>query len=601
MFFAFIISLLLTFELTLAQLYHILFEVEEENEVASASKPKCKAKETSEDVVAVISDTTKKKEASSLTINQFSDSKKEKKESFASVELKKIKPKKQTEEDIGIQTPSFDESDEEKWTPPALDLLEYTKNSVVINEKDLHASAKAIEEKLAQFGIEVSMNDVHVGPTVMQYTMRPAPGVKLSKIQGLTQDVALALQAHALRIEAPIPGTDLVGLEIPNKNRLAVSLREIFESDTFREMKSPLRIVMGRDVAGKPMVADLAKMPHVLVAGNTGSGKSVFVNTLLLSLLYQNSPNDLKLILVDPKQVELGSYNNIPHLLTPVINDAEKALSSLKWAVAEMNRRYREMAQKKVRHISEFNEQAKKEDRWPYIVIVIDEMADLMMTAGKDVEALIVRLAQMARAVGIHLVLATQRPSVNVITGLIKANVPTRVAFTVASQVDSRTIIDKAGAEALLGRGDFLFLMNGESNLTRVQSAYVTTEEVNNVVYKIRMNSPKDLETQKDLFEDEDVQEEINTVQVPGMEEKKSRGDMGDELYEEAVQVVVKHQKASATMLQRYLSVGYARAAKLIDLLEQEGVISPSEGSKPRKVYWKGQSGELDHSSDIVL
>lgn len=527
---------------------------------------------------------TSKHENSDLVIHSFSSKKQEEKKDVFGIHA--VQSKKSGKEELDIKTPGFDKS-KEKWQFPGLALLDDSADEMNIEESALHKSAQVIEDKLSQFGIDVTMNDVHIGPTVMRYTMRPAPGVKLSKITNLEKDMALALRASSLRIEAPIPGTDLVGIEIPNKTRIPVRMKELFQSKEFAHTGGALNIIMGRDVAGNPMVIDIAKTPHMLVAGNTGSGKSVFINSLLVSLLYQHSPNSLKLILIDPKHVELENYNNLPNLLTPVISDPDKAVSALKWAVAEMNRRYRLLKEQKQRSIDEYNEAVDKEDKLPYIVIVIDEMSDLMMASGKEVEALVVRLAQMARAIGIHLVLATQRPSVNVITGLIKANVPTRIAFTVASQVDSRTIIDQAGSEDLLGKGDMLFMLNGELALRRVQAPFLSTEEVNKVVYDICMNNAIRPEEKLDLFSDDSAKEAMGNVDIPGFRPDKKGGEMEDDMYEDAIKVVVQHQKASATMLQRYLSVGYARAAKLIDLLEQGGVISEAKGAKPREVYVK--------------
>ncbi len=359
------------------------------------------------------------------------------------------------------------------WTPPSLDLLDEAAKTASVDEVLLRKRAEAIRQKLSQFGIEVEMFDVNVGPTVMQYTLKPADGMKLAKIVNLKRDLAYELAAKSLRIEAPIPGKSLVGIEIPNEKRTLVRLKELLLSDSFSKIKSNLRIVLGRDVSGMARIADLAEMPHLLVAGATGSGKSVGINTFLLSLIYQNSPNDLRLILVDPKRVELVPYNGIPHLLTPVINDPEKTISALKWAVSEMTRRYMELSKAKVRNIKEFNAKNPPE-KMPYIVIVIDELADLMMVAQKEVEGCIMRLAQMARAVGIHLILATQRPSVNVITGVIKANIPTRLSFAVTSGVDSKTILDCIGAEDLLGMGDMLFIPPGESKPVRIQGSFIS-------------------------------------------------------------------------------------------------------------------------------
>lgn len=468
------------------------------------------------------------------------------------------------------------------WTPPSLDLLDEAEKAAVVNEKLLREKAEVIRQKLAQFGIDVTMYDVNVGPTVMQYTLKPAEGVKLSKIIGLRHDLALALASKSIRIEAPIPGRALVGIEIPNEQRTLVRLKELLLSDSFSKIKSNLRVVLGRDVSGAARVTDLAEMPHLLVAGATGSGKSVGINTLLLSLIYQNSPNDLRLILVDPKRVELVSYNGIPHLLTPVIHDPDKTISALKWAVSEMTRRYIELSKMKVRNIREYNEKNPPE-KIPYIVIVIDELADLMMVAQREVEGCIMRLAQMARAVGIHLVLATQRPSVNVITGVIKANIPTRLSFAVTSGVDSKTILDSIGAEDLLGMGDMLFIPPGESKPVRIQGSFISTAEVRRVTNAIKLDINDEPEYNSDIV---DTQKTAD-VKLPGVKpESAAGGDGSDEAtLRRAVAVVIETDRASASLLQRRLSLGYARAARILDLMEERGFVGPAAGAKPREIF----------------
>jgi len=470
-----------------------------------------------------------------------------------------------------------------EWTPPSLDLLDEAAKSASVDEVLLRRQAEVIRQKLSQFGIEVEMFDVNVGPTVMQYTLKPSEGVKLSKIVGLKHDLALALAAKSLRIEAPIPGKSLVGIEIPNDKRTLVRLKELLLSDQFSKIKSNLRVVLGRDVSGNARIADLADMPHLLVAGATGSGKSVGINTFLLSLIYQNSPNDLRLILVDPKRVELVPYNGIPHLLTPVINDPEKTISALKWAVGEMTRRYIELSKAKVRNIKEYNA-TKPPEKMPYIVIVIDELADLMMVAQKEVEGAIMRLAQMARAVGIHLILATQRPSVNVITGVIKANIPTRLSFAVTSGVDSKTILDGVGAEDLLGQGDMLFIPPGESKPVRIQGAFISTDEVRKVTNAIKLNLDEEPE-----YNDEITDSQKNAgVVLPGVKNSSADqkpGGSDEDIIRQAARVVVETGRASASLLQRRLSLGYARAARMIDLLEERGFVGPADGAKPRAIY----------------
>lgn len=458
-----------------------------------------------------------------------------------------------------------------EWVPPSLDLIEETTSKP--DAGNVKENASIIEQTLASFGIDVAMGEVNVGPTVTQYTFKPPSGVKLTKITGLDHNMALSLAAHPIRIEAPIPGKSAVGIEIPNKSVMTVRMRDIMESPAYEEQKSPLTFVLGRDVTGQPAFADLAKMPHMLIAGATGSGKSVMINTFLTSLLYRNSPSDLKMILVDPKRVELSLYNDIPHLLTPVIVEPEKCISALKWAVAEMERRYKLCAEVGKRNIAEYNAEF-RDEAMPYIVIVIDELADLMALAAQDVESMIVRLAQMARAVGIHLVLATQRPSVDIITGLIKANIPARLAFTVASQVDSRTILDQAGAEKLLGKGDMLFSSPEFIKPKRVQGVWVDEREVKGVTDYLRQaRSPQ-------------YNEEILTqkVSIGGRSVGGDMGDPDDDLFNEAAEMVIRSGKASASLLQRRLRVGYARAARLLDLLEERGIVGPADGARPRDV-----------------
>ena len=473
-----------------------------------------------------------------------------------------------------------------QWDPPNIELLKETHSTIVVNEKDLRQKAESIREKLDQFGLDVEMRSVHVGPTVTQFTLEPAAGVKLTKITALKSDLALALAASTIRIEAPIAGQRLVGIEIPNEKRAIVGMREILESDHWVDDKeSHLKLAIGRDVAGKPMVADLTKMPHLLIAGKTGSGKSVAMNAFLISLLWHNSPENLRMILIDPKRVELSLYDHLPHLLTPVIVEPEKSVSALAWVVAEMNRRYKDFSQHRCRNITEFNKKNpyKKE---PYIVIVIDELADLMMVAGKDVEAAICRIAQMARAVGMHLIVATQRPSVDVVTGLIKANLPARIAFKVSSGIDSRTIIDGVGAEDLLGFGDMLYLDGNTGHLARSQGIYISNEEVERVTNHIKLQFPEQ------LINDEITKQSIKGmakggVLTAGTDDSISDEDL-DSMYEEAKTVILQTGKASASLLQRRLEIGYARAARILDQLEARGVIGPARGAKPREILHKG-------------
>lgn len=461
-----------------------------------------------------------------------------------------------------------------EWEFPSIDLLNQKQDKA--NAGDVEGNAKAIQETFNNFNINVDMEGANVGPRVTQYTMRPPTGVKLTKITALENNLALDLAAHSIRIEAPIPGKRLVGIEVPNIKAATVRVSSLLQSNEWQgHASAPLSFVIGRDIAGNPMIGDLAKMPHLLVAGQTGSGKSVMINTILTSLLYRNTPSDLKLILVDPKTVELTPYDDIPHLLTPVITEPEKCISALKWAVAEMERRYRALSDAKKRNIEEYNN-AKNEESMPYIVIVIDELADLMMMAARDVEALIVRIAQKARAVGIHLILATQRPSVDVITGLIKANVPARIAFTTASQVDSRTIIDGVGAEKLLGRGDMLFLMSDMPKPRRVQGALIDNDETGKVTDFIRAQREPN-------YDDEVVSQPVQFNGRGGIVAPMNN-DADDDMWEDAVRVVIEGRKASTSLLQRRLRVGYARAARLIETMEEQGIVGQADGAKPRDV-----------------
>ncbi len=431
-----------------------------------------------------------------------------------------------------------------------------------------------IQKTLESFGIPVEMGDIAVGPTVTQYTLKPAEGIKLSRITALHDDLALALAAHPLRIEAPIPGKSLVGIEVPNQSVAIVHLRELLDSPEFKHRKSPLTIPIGRDVAGNTWIGDLHKMPHLLVAGQTGSGKSVALHSVIVSLLYQNGPDMLKLILIDPKRVEMPLYNDIPHLLTPVITDMKKTVNSLKWLIAEMDRRYIFLEKMGKRNINDFNGVAK--EKMPFIVFVVDEMADLMSSMGHEVEGLIIRLAQMARAVGIHLILATQRPSVEVITGLIKANVPARIAFAVSSITDSRTILDYGGAEKLIGRGDMLYTSAELSKPRRLQGAFLSDAEINKVVNYLKQSG------EKPEYEQAVVEKQKSTNGDGSID--FSDPDQGDELFEEAKEVVLQAGKASTSFLQRRLKVGYARAARLMDLMEEAGIVGPGDGAKPREI-----------------
>ena len=485
------------------------------------------------------------------------------------------------------------------YTPPPMSLLE--EDSGKPNTGDIKANANIIKRTLANFGIEVEMDEITVGPTVTRYALKPAEGVKLSRIVGLQNDLALALAAHPIRIEAPIPGKSLVGIEIPNKSKSIVGLATLLSDEKFQNSSKPLTIALGRNISGKAVFGNMVKMPHVLVAGTTGSGKSVTIHSMITSLLYRNGPDDLKLILIDPKRVELTLYNNIPHLLTPVITEAKKTILALKWAAKEMDRRYDILEAESVRDIESYHSNIfnKKNfrssssqrggaesggglDRLPYIIIIIDELADIMSTYPRELESAIVRLAQMSRAVGIHLILSTQRPEVNIITGLIKANIPVRVALKVSSQVDSRTILDTGGAEKLLGAGDMLYA-SGNAQPERLQSAFISEVEVKKIakyladVYRDEVSEEMTL-TSESISVDKSIFEST-------LEDENNQDD--DEMYEEARVCVVEAGKASTSYLQRKLKLGYARAARLMDTLEERGVIGPGDGAKPREVLEK--------------
>lgn len=483
----------------------------------------------------------------------------------------------------------------EEWKFPEMDLLENKRSELTVNDDDLKKQAARIKEKLAEFDVEVTMRDAHPGPTVTQFTLEPSEGIKLSKIENLKDDLALALAAQSLRIEAPIPGKSLVGIEMPNEKRSTVFLREMLESPEFKQSVSPLTLPLGRGVSGDGLVATIEDMPHLLIAGATGAGKSVCMNTFLISLLYQNAPHELKLILIDPKRVELMPYNGIPHLLTPVITESEKALQALRWAIAEMGRRLHRFSEAGVRNLMEFNEkQEEEEKKLPRIVIVVDELADLMMRQHrKDTETMIARIAQMARAVGMHLIIATQRPSVDVITGLIKANIPTRIAFRVVSAIDSRTILDSIGAEDLLGRGDMLYMTASTPNPIRIQGIYVSTKEIERVINAIKIAGGGMLTEEITLGEgNEPGGENDDNSGTKGMIDLDKDDNGGDDMFFDAVRVVQETGKASASLLQRQLKVGYARAARLLDIMEEKGLIGPVDGAKPRKVLIDKMAGE---------
>ncbi len=498
---------------------------------------------------------------------------------------------------------------------PPLELLAEAQDSGEISPDDHRETMEALVRTLDEFGVKVLPGEIHTGPVITRYEVTPAPGVRVERIANLDKNIALGLRALSVRILAPVPGKGSVGVEVPNRNPSSVCMREIVESKAWAESKAEIPIVLGKDVTGKPIVTDLTKMPHVLIAGSTGSGKTVCINAVIASLLYHSGPEDLRFIMVDPKVVEMQVYNELPHMLIPVVTEAKKVPGALKWLIAEMERRYQIFAKENVRNIAGFNaklartkEEAERalemdaemtaEERYavsqievprdddafeiprkklPYIVCVIDELADLMMVAPADIETCIARLAQLARAAGIHLILATQRPSVNVITGVIKANLPCRISFKVASKVDSRTILDGGGAESLIGKGDMLFIPPGTSNLTRAQGAFVSDDEINAIVANIRDNNDPPIFA-------EEVQRQIESEDSDSGGDSHREDDDGDELIPDAIEVLRSTKRASTSMLQRRLRIGYNRAARIMELLEDRGVVGPENGSSPREI-----------------
>lgn len=496
------------------------------------------------------------------------------------------KDKPQTTESLMQTTVTNLPGDQKVWKYPPMDIFSDAPLGKA-DRGDIKGNAAIIEQTLESFGVTARVVEVNLGPAVTQYAIEVALGTKLSKITGLERDLALALAAPTgtIRIEAPIPGRSLVGIELPNRAPEFVSIRKMMESDIMKHAQSKLAVALGLDVSGKPIIADLGKMPHLLVAGQTGAGKSVLMNTFLCTLLFRASPAEVKLILVDPKRVELTGYNNIPHLLSPVIVEPEKVISALRWVMHEMDSRYKLFAQAGARNITSYNEMSGFQ-AMPYIVVVIDELADIMLFAPVEVEDCITRIAQMSRATGIHMVLATQRPSVDIITGLIKANIPSRIAFAVASQVDSRVILDGQGAEKLLGKGDMLYLPSDAAKPSRIQGAFASDHDINGVIHFVKNQGVAPQYT-----EEVTTMAKAGTVSVNGVD-----GDV-DDFFKQAVEVVCQYDRASASLLQRRLSVGYARAARIIDQLEAAGVIGPADGSKPREVLTRNPEDVLGASN----
>ena len=475
-------------------------------------------------------------------------------------------------------------SDGKRFQLPSVNLLDNPQpRSSSADDENLRMQSKLLEKKLEDFGVRGHVVAITPGPVVTTFEYEPAAGVKINKIVGLTDDLALALRATSIRIVAPIPGKAAIGIEIPNTTREIVKFKEIIISDVFEKSKSKLTICLGKDIVGNPVVANLDAMPHLLIAGATGTGKSVGLNTMICSFLYKSDPDEIKLIMIDPKRIELSGYNGIPHLITPVVTDVKKATNALFWAVSEMEKRYEILAEKNARNITQYNKKIEKENRsgegepqkkMPYIVIIIDELADLMIVASRDVEVALTRLAQMARAAGIHLILATQRPSVDVLTGIIKANFPTRLTFQVSSKTDSRTIIDTNGAENLLGNGDMLFMPPGTSKLQRIHGAYISEAEILKITEFLKKQKAPDYNG--------------SVVEAVAKEKAASDGQEYDERYDDAVALITETGQASISMIQRHLRIGYNRAARIIETMEKEGVVGPSDGAKPREVLVRG-------------
>lgn len=473
------------------------------------------------------------------------------------------------------------------FRPPSIKYLDDSEDQIIkADDENLRMQSRLLEKKLEDFGVMGKVVAVTPGPVITTFEYEPAPGVKINRIVNLTDDLALALRALSIRIVAPIPGKAVIGIEIPNANRLMVRFKDIVVSGAFNKSKSPLTLCLGKDIVGNPVVASLDKMPHLLIAGATGSGKSVALNTMICSFLFKASPDQVKMIMVDPKRIELSTYDGIPHLITPVVTDVKKATNALFWAVREMEARYEQLAEKKTRNIDQYNLKIEKEmksgsddnmpppQKLPYIVVIIDELADLMMVASRDVEVALTRLAQMARAAGIHLILATQRPSVDVLTGIIKANFPTRLSFQVSSKTDSRTIIDTNGAESLLGQGDMLFLPPGTAKLQRIHGAYISEIEIARIIEFLKNQGAPEYD------------EEVTRTQK--QEPESDEETQYDEKYDEAVQLVTRTRQASISMVQRHLRIGYNRAARIIEVMEKEGVVGPADGAKPREVLVPG-------------
>jgi len=590
----FVIGMILAFNFSIIGLVKKLLGIEKKEESSEEDK---KEKD-------------KNSEAEIVSDQEENEEKKESRIEFLKKKLPLFgKDKEESQEFI----PMFRENSD--WEFPPIDLLESSSGKA--QGGDVEANSEIILDTLKNFGIEGELGEIKTGPTITQYSFRPAIGIKVSKITSLSNDLALALAQHPIRIEAPIPGKSLIGIEVPNKSVEKVRLKEILKNDAFKKRKSNLALCLGKDVSGNHIVVDLKKMPHLMIAGATGSGKSICVNSILISLLYQNSPEDLKLILVDPKRVELSLYNGIPHLLSDVIVDNNKVINAFRWGIGEMERRYKLLQETGSRDIESYLQklklgqkrktvdqetgetQGKDIERLPYIVVVIDELADLMVSHEKEVEGAIIRLAQMSRAVGIHLIVSTQRPSVEVLTGLIKANITTRIAFKVATQVDSRTILDVGGAEKLLGNGDMLYASADFSGLKRLQGVFISESEVNKVVKFIKKQKLEkgDDKIGEDITSGEGSQGNFMNEKID-FSSQLLNSIQDDPLYEEAKKIVIESGKASTSYLQRRLGLGYARAAKLMDMLEEKRIVGPSDGAKARVVYFSQKDTQYEDSMD---
>ncbi len=587
-----LVALLITFNISFLEFLKKVIPSKEKGENVKEEKKNIKIEEVEDIKINISGQELKKQGILSSIAGKFK--KEEKPPEFSIKPIEKGKEEKNAKEnkqeekiDSSFENMNLEEKNAQQptakikkaWRLPPVNILNGMDSEPTSG--DIKANSNIIKRTLANFGIQVEMGEVNVGPTVTQYTLKPAEGIKLSRITSLQNDLALALAARSIRIEAPILGKSFAGIEIPNQSVAMVRLKNILNSKEFHNRKSNLSIILGRDVAGMPIISDIGRMPHLMIAGATGSGKTVSINTLIVGLLFQNSPETLKFIMVDPKRVELTSYNDIPHLLSPVITDPDKAINALKWSISEMENRYELLSHLGCRNIESYNNAVKMEYKQreilPYIIIVIDELADLMATHGREMEAAVVRLAQMARAVGIHLVLSTQRPSVEVITGLIKANITTRIAFQVASQIDSRTILDMSGAEKLLGFGDMLYLSGDSNKPKRIQGVFISEEEVKKMVDFLKGQNEGSNEYNEAITENKKEKLDFDS-------NEESEGE--DSRFCEAVEIVKEAEKASASLLQRKMKIGYARAARLLDLMEDKGIIGPQDGAKPREVYF---------------